>query len=449
MKISIIGTGYVGLVTAACLAEVGNSVICVDVDAHKIDLLNQGKVTIHEPELPQLIAKNRVAGRLSFTTEYDEAVHHGEVIILAVGTPADEDGSADLSHVLDAARLVARHLRHPAVIVNKSTVPVGTSATVREVISDEMARLGVNFPFSVISNPEFLKEGSAVNDFMHPHRVIVGSSDEAATSVMRELYAPFLQRREQLIEIDPRSAELSKYAANIMLATRISLMNELANLSDALGADIEAVRRCIGPDPRIGPHFLQAGIGYGGSCLPKDVKALIRISTQSGCTPHLLKATETVNEKQKSVLYKKICSHYGGVRRLEGKTIALWGLSFKPNTGDMREAPSLVLIDQLVRAYCRMRACDPVAGEEAERMLLAAHGQAKCADSIHITNDPWEAVEGADALVLVTEWKEFRAPDFQRLAAGLRDKVIFDGRNLYDPQEVRASGLQYYGIGRG
>lgn len=448
MKISIIGTGYVGLVTAACLAEVGNTVTCVDVDAHKIDLLNDGKVTIHEPGLPQVIAKNRSAGRLSFTTSYDEAVHQAEVIFLAVGTPADEDGSADLSHVLDAARLVARHLKQPAVIANKSTVPVGTSDTVREVIAEEMARRGVDIPFSVVSNPEFLKEGSAIDDFMHPDRIIVGSADEAATSVMRELYAPFLQDREQLIEIDPCSAELSKYAANVMLATRISLMNELANLSDAVGADIEAVRRCLGSDPRIGPHFLQAGIGYGGSCLPKDVKALIKISTQSGCTPHLLTAAETVNEKQKSTLYKKISNHYGGVRHLEGKTIALWGLSFKPNTGDMREAPSLVLIDQLIGAYCRVRAYDPVAGEEAQRILLAAHGQAKCADSVHISKNAWEAVEGADALVLVTEWKDFGAPDFNHLAGCLQDKVVFDGRNLYDPQEVRAAGLQYYGVGR-
>ena len=448
MKISIIGTGYVGLVTAACLAEVGNTVMCVDVDARKIDLLNRGKVTIHEPGLPQLIARNRRAGRLAFTVGYEEAVHHAKVIFLAVGTPAEEDGSADLSHVIDAARLIGRYLRRPALIVNKSTVPVGTSDAVHAVIAEELAGRGLDMQFGVVSNPEFLKEGTAVGDFMHPDRIVIGCTDLDAAAVMRELYAPFLRHREQLIEIDTRSAELSKYAANVMLATRISLMNELANLADALGADIEAVRRCIGTDVRIGPHCLQAGIGYGGSCLPKDVKALARMSAQNGCTPHLLKATETVNEKQKSVLYKKICSHYGGARRLEGKTIALWGLSFKPNTGDMREAPSLVLIDQLLRAYCRVRACDPVAGEEAARLLLAAHDQATFADRIHISGNAWDAVAGADALVLVTEWREFRAPDFSRLYADLRDKVVFDGRNLYDPQDVRAAGLQYYGIGR-
>jgi len=449
MKISIIGTGYVGLVTAACLAEVGNTVMCVDVDARKIELLNQGKVTIHEPGLPQLIARNRRAGRLVFTIGYDEAVHHGELIFLAVGTPAEENGSADLSHVIDAARRIGRHLCRPALIVNKSTVPVGTADAVHAVIAEELASRGLDIQFTVVSNPEFLKEGTAVSDFMHPDRIVIGCNDHNAMAIMRDLYAPFLRHREQLIEIDTRSAELSKYAANVMLATRISLMNELANLADAVGADIEAVRRCISTDARIGPHCLQAGIGYGGSCLPKDVKALARIAAQHGCSSHLLRATKTVNERQKSALYKKICSHYGGARRLEGKTIALWGLSFKPNTGDMREAPSLVLIDQLLRAYCRVRACDPVAGEEAARLLIAAHGSSKFADRIHISDNAWDAVDGADALVLVTEWREFRTPDFSRLYAGLQDKVVFDGRNLYDPQDVRAAGLQYYGIGRG
>ena len=448
MKIAIIGTGYVGLVTAACLAEIGNTVICVDVDADKIALLNQGKVAIHEPGLPQLIAKNRRAGRLLFTTMYEEAIRYAEVIFLAVGTPAEEDGSADLSHVLDAARLVGRTLRRPAVIVTKSTVPVGTAVKVREAIAEALAARQLDLPFSVVSNPEFLKEGTAVSDCMHPDRIVLGYDDAEAAGIMRELYIPFLRHREQLIEIDTRSAELSKYSANVMLAARISLMNELASLADAVGADIEAVRRCIGADARIGPQYLQAGIGYGGSCLPKDVKALIRTSAQYGCTPHMLKAAEAVNDKQKSALYRKICHHYGGTRRLEGKTIALWGLSFKPGTGDMREAPSLEVIGQLLHAYCRIRACDPVAGDEAVSALQAVHGAAKVAERIHVTRDAWNAVEEADALVLVTEWREFRAPDFRRLAEELHDKVLFDGRNLYDPQTVRAAGLQYYGIGR-
>jgi UDPglucose 6-dehydrogenase len=448
MKISIIGTGYVGLVTAACLAEVGNDVMCVDVDEQKIALLNEGHVTIHEPGLPQLITQNRDAGRLAFTASYEEAVGRAEVVFLAVGTPPDEDGSADLSHIIDAARLTGRHLARNAVIVNKSTVPVGTADTVREIISYELASRGVVLRFAVVSNPEFLREGSAVNDFMQPRRVVAGSDDRDAAALMRALYAPFLHSLDQFIEVDTRSAELSKYAANVMLAARISMMNELANVADAVKADIEAVRRCIGGDDRIGPHYLQAGIGYGGSCLPKDVKALIRMATQHGCTPNLLKAVDAVNEQQKSALFAKICSHYGGARRLEGKTVALWGLSFKPNTGDMREAPSLALIDQLLRACGRVRACDPVAAEEAAHILLAAHGQAKFDERIHIAADAWDAVDGADALVLVTEWPDFHAPDFGRLRTCLRDRVIFDGRNLYDPQQARAAGLQYYGIGR-
>ena len=448
MKISIIGTGYVGLVTAACLAEVGNTVTCIDVDALKIEQLNRGKTTIHEPGLPQLIARNRRAGRLSFTTACEEAIRQAEVIFLAVGTPADEDGSADLTHVLNASHLVGRHLRRPAVVVTKSTVPVGTAARVRAAIAEELAARSLDTAFSVVSNPEFLKEGSAVSDFMHPERIVLGYDDAAAAGIMRELYIPFLRQREQLIEIDTRSAELSKYAANVMLAARISLMNELACLADAAGADIEAVRRCVGADPRIGPHCLHAGIGYGGSCLPKDVKALVRTSEEYGCTPHMLRATEAVNEKQKSALYRKICGHYGGARLLEGKTIALWGLSFKPNTSDMREAPSLVLISQLLGAYCRIRACDPVAGEEAARVLQAEHGAERITDRVHVTRDAWEAVDGADALVLVTELKDFRAPDFSRLAEPLAHRVVFDGRNQYEPHVVRAAGLQYYGVGR-
>jgi len=447
MKISIIGTGYVGLVTAACFAEVGNTVLCVDVDEDKIRLLNEGKVTVHEQGLPQLIAANRTAGRLTFTTRCDEAVCHAEIIFLAVGTPSGEDGSADLSHIVAAARLIGRHLARPAIIVNKSTVPVGTADTITQVIADELHERRRNLRFTVVSNPEFLREGTAVSDFMQPERIVIGTRDRQAAMRMRELYAPFRSDREW-IETDPRSAELTKYAANVMLASRISLMNELANLADAVGADIEAVRRGIGADARIGPHCLRPGIGYGGSCLPKDVKALIRTALQHECTPHLMAATERVNEQQKTVLFRKICDHFGGVNRLEGKTVALWGLAFKPNTGDMREAPSLVLIDQLLHAYCRIRAYDPVAGDEAERVLLARHGASKFEDAIRIAGGMWEATQDADMLVLVTEWQEFRAPDFNRLREMLGDKVIFDGRNLYEPASVREAGLHYYGIGR-
>lgn len=448
MNLSIIGSGYVGLVTAACFAEVGNSVLCIDVDERKIALLNQSIVTIHEPGLQQLVTRNRAAGRLAFTVGYDEAVAHADVIFLAVGTPPDEDGSADLSHVIAAARGIGRRIARPVLIVNKSTVPVGTADMVRKVIAEELRERGLDIRVSVASNPEFLKEGAAVGDFMRPDRIIVGGDDPQAFRTLRVLYAPFNRNHDRLIETDTRSAELTKYAANAMLATRISLMNELANIADAVGADIEAVRKGIGADPRIGPHFLYAGMGYGGSCFPKDVKALITTATQHGHTPHILKATEAVNEKQKTVLFEKICSHYGGVRYIEGKTLALWGLSFKPNTGDMREAPSLVLIDLLLRAHCRVRAYDPVAGEEAASLLRAKHGEAKFNDAITIAGNAMEAIDGADALVLVTEWQEFRSPDFNRFAAMLRDKVLFDGRNLYNPSDVRSAGLHYHGIGR-
>lgn len=448
MKISMIGTGYVGLVSAACFADVGNSVLCMDVDESKIAMLNAGQIGIHEPGLSNLVASNAAAGRLAFTTSYERAAEHGDVIFLAVGTPPDEDGSADLSHILAAARSLGKCIRRPTIVVNKSTVPVGTAEQVRSVIASELARRGVHVGLEVISNPEFLKEGAAVNDFMRPDRIIVGSDSEHATAVMRELYAPFSRNHDKLLVTDVRSAELTKYAANAMLATRISFMNELANLADVLGADIEAVRYGIGSDPRIGPHFLYAGIGYGGSCFPKDVKALIRMAKQHGRTPHILAATESVNERQKSVLFDKICAHFGGSGALRGRTIALWGLSFKPNTGDMREAPSLILIDQLLRAGCRVRAYDPVAAAEAARVLIAIHGHSRFDDDIEIVDSSWEAVDGADALVLVTEWQEFRAPDFGRLAESLNEKAIFDGRNLYSPGTACAAGLRYYGIGR-
>lgn len=448
MNISIIGTGYVGLVTAACFAEVGNSVVCVDVDESKIETLRSGLVTIHEPGLPALVENNCAAGRLAFTTSYEEATENAEIIFLAVGTPPDEDGSADLSHILAAAKSVGERLNGPAIIVNKSTVPVGTADQVRNVIKEELRNRGVHIAFHVVSNPEFLKEGAAVNDFMRPDRIVIGSDDQTAVPAMRELYAPFNRNHDKLLVTDVRSAELIKYAANAMLATRISFMNEIADLADELGADIEAVRHGIGADPRIGPHFLYAGMGYGGSCFPKDVKALIHTAEQHGRTPDMLAATEAVNERQKTVLYEKICRHFGGAQRLEGKTVALWGLSFKPNTGDMREAPSLILIDQLLHSACRVRAYDPVAREEATRILVAIHGETRVEEKIKILDSAWDAVEGADLLVLVTEWQEFRSPDFRRLREKLRDRVIFDGRNVYNPDTVNAAGLMYYGIGR-
>lgn len=449
MNISIIGTGYVGLVTAACLAEVGNSVLCVDVDASKIEMLNAGRITIHEPGLPALVTNNHSAGRLAFTTSYDAATERADVIFLAVGTPPDEDGSADLSHILSAARSLGQRITRPVIIVNKSTVPVGTADQVCGVIDEELRKRGVHVDFAAVSNPEFLKEGAAVNDFMRPDRIVIGSNNVHATAVMRELYAPFSRNHDKLLVTDVRSAELIKYAANAMLATRISFMNEIADLADVLGADIEAVRYGIGSDPRIGPHFLYAGMGYGGSCFPKDVKALIRTAAQHGRTPYILTATEAVNEKQKSVLFEKISQHFGGATHLAGKTIALWGLSFKPNTGDMREAPSLILIDQLLHAGCHVRAYDPIAREEATRVLLAIHGADRFEKEIDIVDHAWDAVDGADILVLVTEWQEFRSPDFGRLRERLRDKAIFDGRNVYNPDSVHAAGLQYYGIGRG
>lgn len=448
MNISIIGTGYVGLVTAACFAEVGNSVVCVDVDESKIETLRSGQVTIHEPGLTALVKNNYAARRLAFTTSYEEATENAEIIFLAVGTPPDEDGSADLSHILAAAKSVGERLNGPAIIVNKSTVPVGTADQVRNVIKEELRNRGVHIAFHVVSNPEFLKEGAAVNDFMRPDRIVIGSDDQAAVPAMRELYAPFNRNHDKLLVTDVRSAELIKYAANAMLATRISFMNEIADLADELGADIEAVRYGIGSDPRIGPHFLYAGMGYGGSCFPKDVKALIHTAEQHGRTPDMLAATEAVNERQKTVLYEKICRHFGGAQRLEGKTVALWGLSFKPNTGDMREAPSLILIDQLLHSACHVRAYDPVAREEAKRILVAIHGETRVEEKIEILDSAWDAVEGADLLVLVTEWQEFRSPDFRRLREKLRDRVIFDGRNVYNPDTVNSAGLMYYGIGR-
>lgn len=448
MKITIIGTGYVGLVSGACFADFGNNVLCLDVDARKVGMLKAGSIPIHEPGLDELVARNSAAGRIAFTTSYDEAVEHAEVIFLAVGTPPDEDGSADLTHILSAARSIGARLTRPVVVVDKSTVPVGTADSVRKAIAEELERRSARIDFAVVSNPEFLKEGAAIEDFMRPDRIIIGSDDEHATRVMRQLYAPFSRNRDKMIEMDVRSAELTKYAANAMLATRISFMNELANLAEELDADIEAVRLGIGSDPRIGPHFLYSGMGYGGSCFPKDVKALLKTSVDHGRTLHLLKAIETVNESQKGVLFEKIARHFGGNDELRGKTIALWGLSFKPNTDDMREAPSLVLIQQLLQAGARVRAYDPVARDEAARILQTTAVESLGSGQLALVASSAEAIEDADALVLVTEWKEFRAPDFSMLASTLRGKAIFDGRNQYDPEIVRAAGLRYYGIGR-
>lgn len=448
MKITMIGTGYVGLVSGACFADVGNTVLCLDVNEEKITMLNDGIIPIHEPGLDSMVARNAQAGRLRFTTSYDEAIDHAEVVFLAVGTPPDEDGSADLTHILAAARSIGQRITRPLVVVDKSTVPVGTADKVRATIQQEMDRRGSSVAFSVVSNPEFLKEGAAIDDFMRPDRIVVGSDDAKATRLMRQLYAPFSRNHEKLVEMDVRSAELTKYAANAMLATRISFMNELANLAELLGADIEAVRLGMGLDPRIGSQFLYAGMGYGGSCFPKDVKALVKTGTDHAQTLHILEATERVNNLQKNVLFRKLCRFYGDVGALHGKTVALWGLSFKPNTDDMREAPSLVLLKELFDAGCHVRAYDPVASREAVRVLEREHGADRVARHLTICSSAMAAVDGADALVLVTEWKEFRSPDFHALAQTLRDRAIFDGRNIYDPEQVADAGLAYEGIGR-
>jgi len=439
MKITVFGTGYVGLVSAACLAEVGNDVLCVDVDESKIRTLNEGGMTIYEPGLEAIVARSRAADRLRFTTDAVAAVGHGVLQMIAVGTPPGEDGSADLKHVLTAARTIGRHLDRYGVVVNKSTVPVGTADRVRAAIAEELASRGLTCDFSVVSNPEFLKEGAAVSDFMKPDRIIVGVDDARATELMRELYAPFQRNHDRLFVMDIRSAELTKYAANAMLATRISFMNELANLAEKLGADIELVRQGIGSDPRIGYHFLYAGCGYGGSCFPKDVKALIRTAHDIGNELAVLAAVERANEAQKGVLGSKIVAEFG--ESLAGRRFALWGLAFKPNTDDMREAPSLCLLDELLERGARVSAYDPVAMNEAKRVLGKD-------DRIDYAGSPVEALDGADALVVVTEWKEFRSPDFDEVKKRLKAPVIFDGRNLFDPARMRAHGIRYFGIGR-
>ncbi|MEK6354598.1 MAG: UDP-glucose/GDP-mannose dehydrogenase family protein [Burkholderia cenocepacia] len=455
MKITIIGTGYVGLVTGACLAEIGHDVFCLDVDPRKIDILNNGGMPIHEPGLLDIIARNRTAGRLRFSTDIEASVAHGEIQFIAVGTPPDEDGSADLQYVLEAARNIGRHMTGFKVIVDKSTVPVGTARRVHGVVDEALAARGlagsVAHRFSVVSNPEFLKEGAAVEDFMRPDRIIIGVDDDETGTIAREkmkkLYAPFNRNHERTIYMDVRSAEFAKYAANAMLATRISFMNEMSNLADKVGADIEAVRRGIGSDPRIGYHFLYAGVGYGGSCFPKDVQALIRTAGENGQPLRILEAVEAANHAQKDVLIGKIEQRFGA--DLTGREFAVWGLAFKPNTDDMREAPSRRLIAALLERSATVRAYDPVAIDEARRVFALDFGDdAKALARLHLVDTQDAAVTGADALVIVTEWKEFRSPDFTRLKAELKAPVIFDGRNLYEPDAMAELGIDYYAIGR-
>jgi UDPglucose 6-dehydrogenase len=452
MKITIIGTGYVGLVTGACLAELGNDVFCLDVDPRKIETLNGGGVPIHEPGLKELIDRNRAAGRLRFSMQVEASVAHGDVQFIAVGTPPDEDGSADLQYVLAAARNIGRHMQGFKVIVNKSTVPVGTAERVGAAVAEELARRAVGHGFSVVSNPEFLKEGAAVDDFMRPDRIVIGSDkDEAgeyAREQMKRLYKPFNRNHERTMYMDVRSAEFTKYAANAMLATRISFMNELANLADRVGADIEAVRRGIGSDPRIGYSFLYAGAGYGGSCFPKDVQALMRTAGEYGCPLRILEAVEAVNEAQKSVLVDKITARLG--QDLSGCAVAVWGLAFKPNTDDMREAPSRTLITALLRRGATVRAYDPVAVQEARRVLaLDLRDESQAQARLSFANTQAEAVDGAHALVIMTEWKAFKSPDFNALKRALQAPLVFDGRNLYEPEAMAELGIEYHAIGRG
>ena len=440
MRVTVFGSGYVGLVTGVCLAEMGNDVVCVDVDQAKVDLLNQGGVPIYEPGLDALLAKNFQAGRLRFTTDAVQAVAHGVVQFIAVGTPPDEDGSADLQYVLAVAKTIGEHAQDYVVVVDKSTVPVGTADKVKAKITQVLAARGADVAFDVVSNPEFLKEGAAIDDFMKPDRIVVGTDSERAATLLKELYGPFNRNRDRVLVMDVRSAELTKYAANAMLATKISFMNELSNLADRLGADVEQVRIGIGSDPRIGFPFIYPGCGYGGSCFPKDVKALVSTALDVEYQPSLLKAVEEVNDRQKHILFSKLQKHFAG--QLDGKTIAVWGLSFKPNTDDMREAPSRVLLEALWRSGVKVKAYDPVAMEEAERI----YGQR---DDLQFCDTAIAAVDGADALVVVTEWTEFRTPDFERIKQQLQQPVVVDGRNIYDPSRMQQLGFSYYAIGRG
>ena len=440
MTVTIFGTGYVGLVTGTCLAEAGNNVVCVDVDQAKIDGLNQGRVPIYEPGLEDMIHANHEVGRLSFTTDGAAAITDSEIIFIAVGTPPDEDGSADLQYVLAVARTIGKHLSHSTVIVNKSTVPVGTADKVRAAIADELVTRGIDIEFDVVSNPEFLKEGDAINDCMRPDRIVIGADSARATEKMRQLYAPFNRHHDRIVTMDARSAELTKYAANSMLATKISFMNEMANIAERVGADIEMVRHGVGSDPRIGHSFIYAGAGYGGSCFPKDVRALAHTARLHGYDARILGAVEMVNEAQKDKLFAMLQGHYADA--LNGKRIALWGLAFKPNTDDMRDAPSRRLLTQLWDAGATVQAYDPEAMSETRRIFGDR-------SDLHLCDSAMAAVSGTDALVIVTEWKTFWSPDFAELAHQLQDKVMFDGRNIYEPKAVEAAGIAYYGIGRG
>ena len=442
MRVTIFGSGYVGLVTGACLAEAGNHVLCVDVDAEKTARLNEGEIPIHEPGLEVIVKRNREAGRLEFTTDAPKGVEHGLFQLIAVGTPPDEDGSADLRYVLAVARTIGTHLTRYAIVVTKSTVPVGTADRVRGEIQATLQARGTTVEFDVVSNPEFLKEGAAIQDFMKPDRIIIGTDNPRTVELVRMLYEPFTRNHERFIVMDVRSAELTKYAANAMLATKISFMNELANVAEKVGADIEKVRLGIGSDPRIGYSFIYPGTGYGGSCFPKDVQALIRSSRDVGHQPEILQAVEAVNRRQKEVLVHKMLRHFGD--QIRGRTVALWGLAFKPNTDDMREAPARTVIDLLLERGARVRAYDPVALAEARR-IYARHAP----EAFALCRNAYEAAEGADALAIVTEWQEFRSPDFDRLRQLLKEPLIFDGRNLYDPAVLGRFGFTYYAVGRG
>jgi UDPglucose 6-dehydrogenase len=439
MKITVIGTGYVGLVSGSCLAELGNDVLCLDVDAEKIALLKRGGIPIYEPGLELMVKRNIAAGRIQFTTDVAASVAHGQVQFIAVGTPSDEDGSADLQYVLAAAREIGRHMNDYKVVVDKSTVPVGTAGKVRTVIAEELERRGKKAEFSVVSNPEFLKEGAAIEDFMRPDRIVIGVADERSTQIMRAIYAPVQRNHERMVVMDIPSAELTKYAANAMLATRISFMNELANLAEKLGADIEHVRQGIGSDARIGYHFLYAGCGYGGACFPKDVSALEKTAQDAGMRLRILNAVNEVNVLQKSRLLEKITARFGN--NLKGKRFAIWGLAFKANTDDMREATSKVVVPGLIEKGASVCAYDPIAMDRAKQEFAGLAG-------ITYAATPQETLDGADCLVIITEWKEFRSPDFDDIKRRLKTAVIFDGRNLYDPAMVRGYGIEYSAIGR-
>ncbi|MGC8824667.1 MAG: UDP-glucose dehydrogenase family protein [Bacteroidales bacterium] len=437
MKIVIVGTGYVGLVSGACFAETGLSVACVDIDVAKINRLKEGKIPIYEPGLEPIVLRNMEKGRLTFSTSLNEVIDGSEAVFIAVGTPQDEDGSADLKYVLAVARDIGRYMNHYLVVVTKSTVPIGTSEKVRKAVQEELDKRGVKIPFDVASNPEFLKEGNAVEDFLRPDRIVIGTDSEEAQKIMQKLYKPFVLNGHPILFMDIPSAEMTKYAANAMLATKISFMNDIANLCDIVGADVNMVRKGIGSDPRIGDKFIYAGVGYGGSCFPKDVKALIKSAEEYNWSLDILKAVEKVNERQKEIIIRKIKQHFNN--QLQGKIFAIWGLSFKPHTDDMREAPSLIIINRLLSEGAHCKVYDPVAMDEAKRKL---------GDNVFYAKDQYEALIDADALVLVTEWPEFRLPNYNVMARLMRSKVIFDGRNIYDPAEMKELGFSYYSIGR-